>query len=403
MIWEEIMKNHWVEYLTGIITVKATGKGLERFLNKLMKSGISIWNIKKHGLHTITFQISLKKIHHLRRIVRGSGLKIEFQRRAGAPFLYKRLWKNSGFVLGVFLFIGLVLTLSNMVWGIEIKGANPATEYQIRKQLDKMDIKIGKFQFFTKELDEIQAELTNNINAITWVGVELKGTTYHFQVVEKDEPKKREEEVPQNLVAAKKATIVDDFVEEGSKRYSMNEVVKKGQLLVAGTIGKEDNTKVVSAKGKIWGETWYNTDVEIPLETIFQVFNGKEKEKHFLNLGKWEVPVWGFGKVEFKQYEQEENTKPIKFFKWELPIQVVNKTYREKEEVVRGYSEKEAIQKGLEDARKDILKRIGEDGKIKEEKILQQQIKNGKVKIKIAFTTIENIAKAQPLKQGDTE
>ncbi|KAB7670075.1 sporulation protein YqfD [Bacillus sp. B1-b2] len=397
------MKNHWMEYLTGVITVKATGKGLERFLNKLMKNDISVFNIKKHGVQTITFQINLKNIHLLRRVVRGSGLKIEFQRRAGAPFLYKRIWKNSGFVIGLFLFLGLVLTFSNMVWGIEIKGANPATEYQIRKELDKMNIKIGEFQFFSKELDAIQAELTNNIDAITWIGVELKGTTYHFQVVEKDEPEKKEEEVPQNIVAAKRATIVDDFIEEGSKQYKMNQVVNKGQLLVSGMIGKEDNTKTVSAKGKVWGETWYNSEVVIPLETNFQVFNGNEKQKQYVSIGKWEIPVWGFGKVAFKDFEQEENTKPIRFFKWELPINTVNKTYREKEIVVRGYTEEEAIEKGKEDARKDILKQIGEDGKIKEEKILQREIKNGKVKLKLAYTTIENIAKTQPLTQGDIE
>lgn len=397
------MKNHWVEYITGIVTVKATGKGLERFLNKLLKNDISVWNIKKHGPSAVTFQISLKKIHQLRHLVRDRGIKIEFQRRAGAPFLYKRLWKNSGFVIGVLLFLGLVLTLSNMVWGIDIKGANPATEYQIRKQLDKMDIKIGQFQFFAKELDEIQAELTNNIDAITWIGVELKGTTYHFQVVEKNEPKKKEEEGPQNLVATKKATITSDFVESGTKQYTMNEVVRKGQLLVSGTIGKEDNAKNVSAKGKVWGEVWYTTEVTVPLETTFQVFNGEEKQKFYMNVGKWNIPVWGFGKIKYKEFEKEENESKVKFFKWELPIKIVNKTYREKEIVTRGYTEKEAVKKGKEDARKDIMKRIGEDGKIKEEKILQRDIKNGKVKLYIAFTTIENIAKAQPLTQGDTE
>jgi len=397
------MKNHWLEYITGIITVKATGKGLERFLNRLLKNDISVWNVKKHGPHAVTFQISLKKVHRLRHLVRGSGIKIEFQRRAGAPFLYKRLWKNSGFVIGIFLFLGLVIALSNMVWGIEIKGANPATEYQIRKQLDKMDIKIGKSQFFAKELDEIQAELTNNIDAITWIGVELKGTTYHFQVVEKNEPEKKEEVGPQNLVATKKATIVTDFVESGTKQYTLNEVVRKGQLLVAGTIGKEDHTKNVSAKGKVWGEVWYTTEVTVPLETTFQVFNGEEKQKFYIKLGKWNIPIWGFGKMEYKEYEKEENETNVKFFKWELPIKVVDKTYREKEIVKRGYSEKEAVKKGKEDARKDIMKRIGEDGKIKEEKILQRDIKNGKVKLNIAFTTIENIAKAQPLTQGDTE
>jgi len=397
------MKNHWIEFFGGIVTVKATGKGLERFLNQLLRNKVLIWGVKKHGPKSITFQMSLRQVKKLRHLVRGSGCKLEFQRRAGAPFLYKRMLKNSGFLAGIFLFIGLVFVLSNMVWGIEIKGANPATEYKIRKQLDKMDIKIGKLQFFTKELDVIQEELTNSINDITWIGVELKGTTYHFQVVEKNEPKKEKKAKPQNLVATKTATIVDYFVEEGEKVFAVNDVVKKGQLLVSGTIGKEDNTKAVAAKGKIWGETWFTSKVTVPLNTTFQVFNGNEKQKHYLSVGKINIPIWGFGKIEYKQYEIEENKKNIKFLKWELPITLTNQTYREKEEVTRTYSKKEAIKKGKEMARKDVLKKIGEGGKIKEEKILHQSIKNGKVILSIDFTTIENIAKVQPITQGDLE
>ena len=102
-----------------------------------------------------------------------------------------------------------------MVWGINVKGANPATEYKIYKELDKMGIKVGKLQLFVDNVESIQQQLSDNIEEITWVGVELKGTTYHLQVVEKNEPKQPEYFSPQNIVAKKKAVIVDMFVEEG--------------------------------------------------------------------------------------------------------------------------------------------------------------------------------------------
>ncbi len=102
-----------------------------------------------------------------------------------------------------------------MIWGIKLKGAEPATEYKIRKELDKMGIKVGKLQLFVDNVEGIQRQLSNNIEEITWVGVELKGTTYHLQVVEKNEPKKPEYLTPQNLIAKKKAVIVNMFVEEG--------------------------------------------------------------------------------------------------------------------------------------------------------------------------------------------
>ena len=39
-------------------------------------------------------------------------------------------------------------------------------------------------------VEDVQRHLTDNINAITWAGLEVRGTTYHFKIVEKNEPKK---------------------------------------------------------------------------------------------------------------------------------------------------------------------------------------------------------------------
>lgn len=138
--------------------------------------------------------------------------------------------------------------------GIEIKGAKPATEYQIRKELDKLDVKIGKLQLFVENVEGIQRKLTNNIGSLTWVGVELKGTTYHLQVVEKKDPKKPEQLEPQNLVAKKKAIIANMYVKTGQSVVEINDHVEKGQLLVSGVIGREGQTKEVAATGEVWGK-----------------------------------------------------------------------------------------------------------------------------------------------------
>ncbi|MEM5672622.1 sporulation protein YqfD [Bacillus cereus] len=40
-----------------------------------------------------------------------------------------------------------MIALSNMVWKIEITGAKPETEYILMKELDKMGIKRGNYNF----------------------------------------------------------------------------------------------------------------------------------------------------------------------------------------------------------------------------------------------------------------
>jgi len=391
------MKNGWLEFLYGRVTVKVSGKGIERFLNVLTRNGFHIWNVKRHGTETITFKMRLHDARNIRPFVRRSGCKITFLQRSGMPFLTRRLLLNSGFLVGGLLCLFLIFFLSNVIWGIEIKGAKPATEYQIRKELDKMGVKIGKIQFFVDNVESIQRKLTDNIGNLTWVGVELEGTTYHLQVVEKNEPKKPEVLAPRNLVAKTKAVIVKTYIENGQPMVVKNDHVKKGQLLVSGLIGNEGNTKAVAAKGEVWGETWYLSKVELPLTTNFSVFNGKEQQKHSLLFGKLEIPIWGFGKTKFKHFETDRNEHQIHFLKWELPIYLVNTTLRDKEEYTRTYTEKEAESLAVEMAKDEIKSKLDEDAIIKDEKVLNNVIRNGKVILDIHFKVIENIAVGSPI------
>lgn len=398
-----MMKNQWTEFLFGKVTVKVSGRGIERFLNILIRNGLMIWNVKRHGTETITFTMRLRDAMKIRQYARGKECSVSFTKRSGVPFVFKRLLKNSGFVLGAAFFLFIILVLSNMIWGIEIKGAKPATEYQIRKELDKMGVKIGKVQLFVDNVEGIQRKLTDGVGNLTWVGVELKGTTYHLQVVEKKEPKKPEQLPPQNLVAKKKATIVNYYIEKGQKVVDRNDHVVPGQLLVSGVYGKEGQTEIVAAEGEIWGETWYQSHVEQPLETNFKVFDGREKQKHFLIIGNFEIPIWGFGKTEFTEFETERDVQKIHFLKWELPISYGNDTLRASKNYTRTYTSKEAEKVALEQARKNIKSGLDEDAIIKDEKILRKEMKNGKVILDIHFKIVENIAVGQPIPKETPE
>ncbi|WP_026692856.1 sporulation protein YqfD [Peribacillus kribbensis] len=395
------MKNQWTNFLSGTVRVKAEGKGTERVLNKLVRNKVFVWNVKKIGAETMLFSIHLKDLHNFRRAVRSSGCRYSFLEGSGGPFLFKKLLKNSGILAGFFAFIIVILVLSNMVWRIEIKGAKPETEHLIRKELDKMGVKPGKLQFSLDGADDIQKKLTNNISALTWVGVELKGTTYHFQVVEKKQPKEPVKLPARNLVAKKKAVVAHMFVAKGQPLVAVHDYVKKGQLLVSGTIGNPEHPRIVAADGEVWGETWYKSKVEVPLITKFSVFNGNEKVKHYIKIGGFSIPVWNFKKITYKHYEKEMSERPLKFLKWELPIVYKTSTFRAKEEVTRKYTVPQAVLKAKDMGKKDLRKLLPEDSKIVGEEVLHQEEESGKVKLSLHYKVIENIAVGQPIIQGD--
>jgi similar to stage IV sporulation protein len=395
------MKNQWMNLLVGSVRVKAQGKGVERLINACVRNDIAIWNVKKHGDHIATFFILLKDVRRLRVVARKSDCKLYFVGKAGFPFFLKKMLMNSGFLVGVCFFFVIVFLLSNMIWGIEIKGAKPETEYRILKELKQMGVEKGAFQFLIDDPETIQKKLTDRIDVLTWIGVELKGTTLYFQVVEKNQPKEPEKIGVRHLVAKKKAVITGMFVEEGQPLVSVNDHVTKGQLLVSGIIGKEGQTKLVPARGKIFGETWYKSTVVLPLHATFGVLTGKYMEKHYITMKNISIPIWGFQKPEFHHYEIDQQKRPLRFWKWDLPIYYERVIFREKEEVKRSYTWEEAFAKAKELAREELKAKLPEDASIKGEKVLHQTKENGKVRVELHYQVIENIAIPQPIVQGD--
>ncbi|MFS1517874.1 sporulation protein YqfD [Bacillus sp. SCS-151] len=395
------MKNQWLNFMTGVIQVNAKGKGIERFINQCIQNDINIWNVKRQGTESVTFFMLLKDVSKVRRVVRTFDCKLFFIQKVGLPFLMKKVLTNSGFLLGVLLFFVIMILLSNIVWQIEIDGAQPQTEHQIYQHLDEMGVKKGKLQFLLEDVDVIQQQLTNNIDSITWIGVELRGTTYHFQVVEKEEPEEPEQIGPQHLVAKKESVITEMFVEEGQAIVEINQHVNKGELLVSGMIGKEDNTQIVAARGKVYGETWYRATVKTPLSQTIHVLTGNSKSKHLLSFGGITLPFWGFAKNDYRNYETYETIKDLHLLNWKLPVSYMKNVIRETETVERVYSVKQAKELAIESARTELQTKLDEDATIKEEKVLHETNENGKLKVEIIYTVIENIAIEKPIIQGD--
>ncbi|PAQ13293.1 stage IV sporulation protein, partial [Bacillaceae bacterium SAOS 7] len=111
----------------------------------------------------------------------------------------------------------------------------------------------------------------------------------------------------------------------------------------------------------------------------------------------------GFKDPAFANAQLENKEHPISFLGVELPIHYIEKSYYESENIQRVYTEEQGKVQALQAARKDLQEELSEKAKITGEKVLHNQIKNGKVKLIIHFQVLENIAVGQSITQGDIE
>ncbi|WP_257346039.1 sporulation protein YqfD [Pseudalkalibacillus decolorationis] len=395
------MKKNWTKYLYGTVIIKVEGEHAEAFLNHCLTNGILLWDITRKQDNELELNMFLKDALRIKPYLRKSGCTFKVQEKKGIPFLLKRMVKRSGFVLGLGIFLIIITLLSNMVWNIEISGAEPKTEHRLRTIINELGIEKGKLLFTLPNVRSVQHLVTEKMDEVTWVGVTLEGTTFHFRVVEKKLPEKVESVGPQNLVADKKAVITKMFIEKGLPKVEVNQTVQKGELLVSGTIGKDKNTRIVAAKGKVFGEVWYQTDVTVPLRSNYNTYTGERTTKHYVSLFGLKVPVWGFGNIDYSNYELMLDKKPFRFIKWETPFSYIQKDFLEAEQITKSYTKKEALAIAKEMAREDLGNTLDDEATIKSGKILRHTVDNGKVNVSIYFKVIENIAKEQPIIGGD--
>ncbi|KHF41886.1 sporulation protein YqfD [Halalkalibacter okhensis] len=399
------MKNNWTNHLHGYVRVRIDGDYPERFLNRCIEEEISIWQIKKIGDKRMVCYMDVDDAKRIRPILKMTNCRVSFIQRNGLPFFIRRLMVRSGFVAGLVGFLAIMFVLSNMVWGVEIKGASPQVEHELRQVVTEMGIKRGAFQFSLPSVELIQRDVTELVQGATWVGVRQKGTTFEFEVVEQQLPEEAERYSPRNLVATKKAIIRKIFVEHGQAMVKPNDFVREGDLLVSGYIGKKESEneekELVPAQAVVLGEIWYKSEVNIPLDSLFTTLTGEKKSKHYLSIYGLDIPIWGYGKVEFEESTESIHERPFRFFNWSLPLTYKRSDYLETKQFERTYTKEEAIRAARERARIDLSKHLPKDAEIMGEKVLHETVENGKVNLRIHYQVIEDITSEQPIIQGD--
>ncbi|WP_078428845.1 sporulation protein YqfD [Alkalihalobacterium alkalinitrilicum] len=395
------MKNVWINFLYGYARMRIDGPYGERFLNRCIEYNIQIWSIKRVGAERIVCYIALEDVKRLRPLLRMTSCKVTFTERRGLPFFYKKMWKRGGFTAGIISFFLVLLVLSNMVWNISIEGASPKVEHELRLAVQEMGIERGTFIFMLPSVEYIQKKITDQIEDATWIGVKLNGTTFQFNVVEQTLPEKQERLNPRHLVAKKKAIVYDMFIEQGQVLVRRNDFVEKGDLLVSGFIGKEGNTQIVPAQGSVLGEIWYKSEVTIPLVNHFETLTGEGRTYHYLSIFDLDLPIWGWKQHSFEKVEIFERKHSLRLLNWTIPVQYKKKQWLEKNEVEREYTVEEAVKVAKKMAKEELQERLPVDAVIKGEKVLHQDVENGKVKLKLHYQVIEDITTEQPIIQGD--
>ncbi len=323
-------------YLFGYVVLDVRGIHPERFINMSFTRGIQLWDLSWDDTDRLTAKAFAQSFRSLRHIAKQSNCRIRILEKQGLPFTAFRFRRRRMLLVGAMAFCLILYFLSSLVWTVDIIGAEKTSVARVRNLAAAKGLRPGNFRF-TVQRDQVENYILRELPGVSYAEVNI-GPRSQVKIVEKVVPPPSQGIC--NVVAKKDGVIHSILALKGQAMVEEGDLVRKGQVLVSGTIypptPEEDPSSTetppakqkplghVSAQGLVYGKFWYRCYGEAPREEILQEETGKSARIYCINLNGKEMIIKGPRKIPYKYYKAE--TQRSRFPDWRnktLPVEFV--------------------------------------------------------------------------------
>lgn len=307
----------------------------------------------------------------------------------------KKILKKHYILLTSFILSYLIIIiLSNVIFKVEIVTNNQVLKDNITYYLNYYGIVKYKFVKSNKYIENVKEKiLLENKDTIEWISINREGVKYVVNVTPRVISNKVNIDKPSNIVSKKDALIKYLVVTGGSSVKEVNDVVKKGDVIISGNVVKFD--KVVGttrSKGKVFGEVWYTVNISIPFKHVIYEKTGETINHIYLDIFGHKFTLVGHYITNNSINEVSVLVdKPYLFFKL---MKESKELYNYKEVNLNSES---AFKEALERADKSISNKLDTNEYIIERKVLKKDVFSSKIDIELFYRVYENIGEEKEI------
>ena len=371
-----------------IINVK---DNINRFIKKCIDYKISISEITYLDDEEITCKIDISDYKTIKKLNYYSVIKIiKYEGINGIKIHFKKYIYF--YLLLLFCFI-IMDVLTSYIVKIDIVHENIKVRQLIKSELEKHGIKEFTLAYSFDELENIKNDvLRDNPNKLEWMSITRVGMSYVVRIEERIINEEMVDIKPRNIVASKDAYITKIIATSGEPIVRSGDYVKKGDLLISGNIYLYDEIKGrVPAKGYVYGDVWYESEVKVPY--FKEEINDTGKIRYNLNINN-KI----FLKNKYKLFRQE-NIKELNILGFKIKIYKEIEYNRKTIKLTNNELENEAFRK-IQESFKEKLK---DNGHIISQKVLKKTQNNSTIDYRIFVITNELINKYEYINEGDID
>jgi similar to stage IV sporulation protein len=384
------MKNKIIYQLKSKIKISISGKNINRFIMKLYKNKIEILKcnyINKEKANIIIYAKDYEKVNKIKTIYNIEKLNIY-----GIIKIKRKINTSSYLIISLIIGYIILRILTRMIFKIEIITNDQQTREFLKKELNKKGIKEKTFKKNYHKIEKIKTDILEKYkDKIEWIEIETKGTKYIVRLEQRIKKEETEKLPNRNIISKKDAIIKKVIAEEGQILKEPETYVKKGETIISGTIYENEVKKnQVPARGIVYGETWYEIDLIYPY--IYKETKELNNKKTVYTVKILNKNIELFNKNPFKTKKIKEKILVKNSI---LPIALTKQTQIETQEIEEILTVDEAIKKAEIKAIEKMKNNLKENEYIIANKILNTNIKENQLELKMFFSIYENITDYQ--------
>lgn len=386
------MKNNFIFKLKSKQVIIVAGKNINRFIIRLNNNNIEILDCKyldKDKAKIIIYNKDLEKLKKIKTIY-----NIDIIDNHGIIKIKKKIKIHKFIIISLVLGIILLKILSFIIFQIDVVYNDKNIREFIKEELKNYGIKEKTFKKNFNEIKKIKEEILKKYkDKIEWIEIETKGIKYIVRLELRKINELNTKQNNQNIIAKKDGMIKEIIATKGQIIKTKNTYVKKGDIIISGNIYANEEVKdQVAAQGKVFAETWYETNVTYPF--VYAETKETNDKKNIFSIKIFNKYINLFDKNPYKNKKIEEK---IIIKNNILPILLVKQKQTKLEIIDEILTTDQVIDKALRKAKEEIEKKLNNEEYIINYKIVNTNIKENELELNVFFTVYEDITEYQEI------
>ena len=279
----------FLRYLFSYINFRAFGGFPDRFINLCTKEGIPLWNVRNIN-NNITASTTVQGYLSIHTIARKSGMRVISTDKIGLKYFLRKHKTRVGIFAGAVVAVAIISILTQFVWSVSVVGNTTIEEDVILSVFEKYGVRVG-VPVSSIDNDEVASVAMSEIESLSWVSVNMKGSVVVIEVREKtNAPEIYDASKPTNVVASEDGVILSIDVLYGNEEVKPGSAVTKGDLLISGVVTHKDGTeKAIHADGYVKALV---KKKKVSSDTDFSIYNIKnEKTRKLIFFFGIKIPL----------------------------------------------------------------------------------------------------------------